>query len=50
MLRMSEEAPDPHLHDRGIYYCIGMSGEKWKLTSHSALTPPLSPEGCVVMG
>ena len=31
MLRMSEEKSDPHLHDRGIYFRPGVSGQKWKL-------------------
>jgi hypothetical protein len=41
---MSEEAPDSHLHDRGIYYCIGVSGQKWKLGSPSRMVEPLRLE------
>jgi hypothetical protein len=30
---MFAETSDPHLHDSGIYYCPGMSGEKWELNN-----------------
>jgi len=30
---MSEEASNPHLHDRGIYYGFGMYGKRGELIS-----------------
>jgi hypothetical protein len=31
---MSEKASNPHLHDRGVYHCPGMYGEKRELDNY----------------